>query len=70
MENLTSGPFGTGATGGATNWLLTTAPVVPGETITVEFTVFDVSDSVLDSLTLLDQFEWSVTPSMVGTIAD
>ncbi len=71
MDMVTSAPgYGNGATGGATNWLLTTAPVVPGETITVEFTVFDVSDSVLDSLTLLDQFEWSVTPSTVGTIED
>jgi hypothetical protein len=70
MENAASSSFGTGATGGATNWLLTTAPVVPGETMTIEFTVFDVSDNILDSLTLLDAFEWSVTPSGVGTVED
>jgi hypothetical protein len=68
MENLAShGTYGIGMTGGATNWLTTTAPVVPGETITIEFMVFDVSDNVLDSLTLLDAFVWSVTPSGVGT---
>lgn len=71
MGNFTTDEvFGTGVTGGATNWLVTTAPVVPGETMTIEFTVFDVSDSILDSLTLLDAFEWSVTPSTVGTIED
>jgi hypothetical protein len=62
--------YGSGVTGGATNWLVTTAPVVPGETMTIEFTVFDVSDGNLDSLTLLDAFEWSVTPSTVGTVED
>jgi hypothetical protein len=68
MENAVSSGFGTGATGGATNWLTTTAPIVPGETITIEFMVFDVSDNILDSLALLDAFQWSVTPSGVGTV--
>ena len=54
-------------TGGGTTWLTTTAPVVPGETITLEFMVFDVSDNVLDSLVLLDGFQWSIDPSQVGT---
>jgi hypothetical protein len=71
MDNLAShGTYGTGATGGATNWLLTTAPVIPGETITLEFTVFDVSDGILDSLTILDALEWSINPSGVGTVED
>lgn len=56
-----------GNTGGATRWLTTTAPVVPGETITLEFTIFDVSDNILDSNVLLDGFEWSIDPSGVGT---
>ena len=68
-------PLGSGAlagtgmetTGGATNWLTTTAPVLPGETITLEFMVFDVSDGILDTNVLLDQFEFSIMPSMVGT---
>ena len=62
--------YGNGLTGGATNWLLTTAPVIPGETITLEFTVFDVSDGILDSLTILDALEWSINPSGVGTVED
>ncbi len=56
-----------GNTGGATEWLNTTAPVLPGEIITLDLTVFDVSDNVLDSAVLLDGFEWSIDPSDVGT---
>jgi hypothetical protein len=55
------------STGGGTVWLNTTAPVVPGETITIDFMVFDVSDCILDSLALLDQFEWLIDPTEVGT---
>ncbi len=70
-------PLGTGAlagtgmtngnTGGGTSWLTTTAPIVPGEVMQIEFIIFDVSDHILDSLTLLDDFEWSLDPSGVGT---
>ncbi len=56
-----------GNTGGGTKWLKTTAPIVPGETMVLELMVFDVSDHVLDSLSLLDAFEWSVQASGVGT---
>jgi hypothetical protein len=41
-----------------TKWLSTTAGVMPGETITVVFAVFDVSDSILDSYVFLDNFAW------------
>lgn len=41
-----------------TNWLTTTAPVTPGETITVVFAVMDLADSILDSFVLLDNFRW------------
>lgn len=53
--------------GGGTEWLETTAPVIPGETITFELMVFDVGDGNLDSLVLLDDFQWSIDPSGVGT---
>ena len=56
-----------GNTGGATNWLITTAPVVPGEDLQIEFMVFDVTDTILDSLTLLDAFTWSIAPASVET---
>ncbi len=56
-----------GNTGGGTEWLVTTAPVVPGEIITLDLMIFDVSDNVLDSLVLLDGFEWDIDPSDVAT---
>ena len=56
-----------GNTGGGTDWLTTTAPIEPGETITLDLTIFDVSDNILDSLVLLDGFQWSINPSGVGT---
>jgi len=54
-------------TGGGTVWLQTTAPVVPGEIITLDLMIFDVSDGTLDSLSLLDDFQFSINPSGVGT---
>jgi hypothetical protein len=59
-----------GNTGGGTEWLLTTAPIVPGEDMVLELMVFDVSDTVYDSLALLDNFSWKVSASGVGTIVD
>lgn len=44
--------------GAGTLWLTSEAPVVPGETIQIEFTVFDVSDDLGDSVLLLDDFQW------------
>ena len=46
---------------GATAWLTTSAPVVPGEIIELEFLLWDSSDANLDSLVLLDNFAW-MTP--------
>jgi hypothetical protein len=62
-----AGPSCDGAAGGGTVWLETTAPVEPGETMVLELMVFDVSDGVLDSLVVLDGFEWDIDPSDVGT---
>ncbi len=45
--------------GGGTVWLTVYAPVVPGETITLELMVFDVSDNIDDTLVLLDGFTWT-----------
>ena len=47
-----------------TKWLKTTAGVTPGETITVVFAIFDMSDSILDSYVFLDNFEWGCDPSV------
>jgi hypothetical protein len=51
---------GTGAQGHAgTKWLSTQAPVTPGETIEVIFGIFDLSDAILDSMVIIDNFEWN-----------
>lgn len=44
--------------GGSTGWLKTSAPVKPGETITLRFAIWDTTDSSLDSTALLDHFSW------------
>lgn len=49
-------------TGGGTGWLTTTAPVTPGEEITLRFVVFDEGDLYLDSTVLLDHFRWVMIP--------
>jgi hypothetical protein len=52
--------------GGGTVWLTNDSPIVPGETIEIEFVLWDAGDHNVDSLALLDRFRWSVTPSTVG----
>jgi hypothetical protein len=42
-----------------TKWLTTTAGVTPGEDIEVVFAVFDLSDGILDTVVLLDNFQWA-----------
>ena len=51
------------AMGGATDWLHTTSPVTPGETITLVFSIFDKGDNILDSTVLMDNFRWKLTPA-------
>jgi hypothetical protein len=52
--------------GGGTVWLKNDAPVVPGETIEIEWIIWDAGDHNVDSLVLLDKFRWNITPSTVG----
>ena len=52
--------------GGGTEWLINDAPVVPGETIEIQFVTWDAGDHNVDSLVLLDKFRWNVTPSLPG----
>lgn len=47
----------------ATGWLQTNAPVEPGSEVTLRFAIWDSGDQVLDSLVLIDKFEWSVEPA-------
>jgi hypothetical protein len=54
-----TGYSGDGAQDGATSWLRTTANVLPGETITVQFMIWNTGDHVLQSAIVLDNFQWS-----------
>ncbi|MDC3979888.1 choice-of-anchor L domain-containing protein [Polyangium jinanense] len=52
--------------GGGTDWLFNTASVVPGEKVTLELMIFDVTDTILDSLVLLDNFRWNAADLGTG----
>lgn len=54
--------------GGATGWLVTTAPVNPGETFTLHYSIWDTGDRVWDSTVLLDDFRWSPNTSTIETL--
>jgi hypothetical protein len=51
-----------------TKWLTTTAGVTPLEEITLIFAVFDLSDPVLDTVVLLDNFQWGCEGGPPATI--
>jgi hypothetical protein len=51
---------GTEPMGGSTGWLTTSAPVTPGEEITLRFIIFDEGDHIYDSAVLIDDFQWSI----------
>jgi len=51
--------------GGSTGWLTTTAPVTPGEDVTLHFIIFDEGDHIFDSAVLIDNFVWGT--SVVST---
>lgn len=53
--------------GGATDWLQTSAPVVPGETIQIQFSIWDMANHLGDSTTLVDDWVWSVNPATIVT---
>ncbi len=53
--------------GGATGWLTTQAPVQAGETITLQFMVWNTGDEAYDSSVLLDNFQWIATDTGVST---
>jgi hypothetical protein len=52
----------------STSWLVTKAPVEPGEQITIRWAVYDSGDGVLDSSTLVDNWQWiAQSGTTVGT---
>ncbi|HEX5062632.1 MAG TPA: choice-of-anchor L domain-containing protein [Kofleriaceae bacterium] len=54
--------------GGGTGWLVTAGNVKGGEIITLRIAIWDTSDGALDSLAIIDNFEWSVDASQPGTV--
>lgn len=64
MGTYCSGPS-TG--GGATGWLTTKAPVTGGETITLQFIIWDTGDQNWDSSVLVDNLTWYGTATTTGT---
>jgi hypothetical protein len=60
--------FGFDTTGGqdhgSTGWLTTTAPVEKNSMIVLRWAVYDSSDGVLDTTTLIDNWRWIADPSV------
>jgi hypothetical protein len=56
-----------GTEGGGTGWLQTSGNVVPGETITLRIATWNTSDNALQSLAVIDGFQWNPGASMPGT---
>jgi hypothetical protein len=68
LLNTGFGSTGTGCpVGGGTYWLTTAGNVNPGQILTLRICIFDVGDSILDSLAILDGFEWLTTATVPGT---
>ncbi len=64
IEGAWCSAYGTGSNekstnGGATGWLTSQAPVLAGETFTLELMIWDTGDAVLDSSVLIDNFAWA-----------
>lgn len=65
--NADTSTFNTGTDRGGTAWLETSAPVIPGEVITLTFYIWDTGDQKLDSSVIIDAFEWSTVETELGT---
>jgi hypothetical protein len=64
---LGTGGAKTSTNGGATGWLTSSAPVLPGEEFTLHFIIWDTGDGALDSSVLLDNFKWAEGEVIVST---
>lgn len=53
--------------GGGTAWLTTQAPVKGGETIQLDFYIWDTQDGNYDSTVLIDNFRWLLDETKVNT---
>jgi hypothetical protein len=52
--------------GGATGWYEVTGPTVPGEQLTLTFTLFETGDHFYDATVLLDNFRWDCDGCVMG----
>lgn len=69
FDNPASGSCdGNSLSGGGTGWLQTSGNVNGNEIITLRIAIWDTSDARLDSLVVLDNFQWSVEASDPGTV--
>jgi hypothetical protein len=59
---------GNSVEGGATGWLTISGNVKPGEIMTLRIAIWDASDELLDSLVVVDGFQWSVDIAQPGTL--
>lgn len=59
-----------GFCGASTGWLQSTAPVTPGETLTIHFSIWDTSDHIYDSSVLLDNWKWFAEEKPIKTLPD
>ena len=73
-SGLASTGFGADASFGqdhaSTGWLLTKAPVKGGTDITIRWTVYDSGDGILDTTTLIDNWQWVATGGTVTVGTD
>jgi hypothetical protein len=54
--------------GGGTGWLVTSGNVTGGEVIKLRIALWDTSDGLYDSVSILDNFQWSVDAAQPGTV--
>ncbi len=54
--------------GGGTGWLVTSGNVKGGEVIKLRIALWDTSDGIYDSVSILDNFQWSVEAAQPGTV--
>ncbi len=54
--------------GGGTGWLTTQGNIVGGEVFKLRIAIWDTSDGFYDSVSLIDNFQWSVDAAQPGTV--
>jgi hypothetical protein len=54
--------------GGGTGWLVTSGNVVGGEIMKLRIAIWDTSDELLDSVAIIDNFQWQLGTSDPGTV--